>query len=179
MQTHLDGALGRCKRMGNEEGKSGTCAYRSGKKRHSRSTSRPSRDSLGPYRRAPDIYQTAPSRYRNAHIRDLPSCLRQTFPRATDPPLSLKYGPKQIPTAKHRDEMDKVDGPILTLHGEKQACLNWIAQNWLGALCFRYAVLGSLGVRLRIGAYGKDLAAYLRRMPPYEQEEIRPSGMRF
>ena len=51
--------------------------------------------------------------------RDMPSCLRQTLPRETYHPLSLKYGPSMMPDAKQRDDMDRSDAALLTMQGEK------------------------------------------------------------
>ena len=63
-----------------------------------------------------------PARYKSGHARDSPSRLRRQSRRPADHPLTLRYGPAQISTAKHRDDMDKVDGRLITLHVDK-ACL--------------------------------------------------------
>ena len=76
--------------------------------------SAPPLESLVSNRRPDGISQNATARYKNLHIVDSPSCLSQTSPRATDPPLSLKYGPAQMPTSTHRDEMGKVSDCLLT-----------------------------------------------------------------
>ena len=60
------------------------------KRRRAISTIRSSQESMIADRRASDIFLTSPMRYRNVRITDLPSRLRQTSPRSTDPPLTLK-----------------------------------------------------------------------------------------
>lgn len=93
---------------------------RSSRKRKSSFNSASSHESDHSARRQTDLSHPIASRYRNAHSRDLPSCLRQTHPRATDPPLSLKFDPTMMPEAtKQRGDMDKVADVILPLQGEK------------------------------------------------------------
>ena len=119
VQTHLESALGRGKRKEPDERERGSGSPRSGRMRLPSATSHTSRGSLVSNRRAADFFQNAPPRYKNVHIADLPSCARQTFPREVDPPLSLKYGPTQMPTAKHRDDMGHGADWLSTLHGGK------------------------------------------------------------
>ena len=79
---------------------------RSARKRASSHASRSSHESGHSEKRATDIFQMMKSRYQNVNIRDLPSCIRQAMPRATDHPLSLKYDPSTIRKAKRKDDMD-------------------------------------------------------------------------
>ena len=81
---------------------------RSSRKRASSYNSLSSRESGQSVRRQTDISQTSSTRYKTTHSRDIPSCLRQTKPRATDPPLSSKYDPSMLPDSKRRGDMDEV-----------------------------------------------------------------------
>ena len=58
---------------------------KSQRKRSPSFNSQSPRESYRPGRRPTDISHAASERYKTKHSRDLPSCLRQTKPRATDP----------------------------------------------------------------------------------------------
>ena len=94
-------------------------AHRSASKRNSCRSSRSSYESGSSQKRATGVFRTEKNRYRNVHIRNLPSRLRQTLPRETDPPPSLKYDPATIPKAKEKDDMGRVADVLLTLQGGK------------------------------------------------------------
>ena len=84
---------------------------------HNRLSPRESGTSM---RRPTYLFQPSKTRCRNEHSRDSPSSLRQTCPRAADPPLSLKFGTALLPeSTKQRDDMDKVADVLLTLQGGK------------------------------------------------------------
>ena len=91
------------------------------KKRARSRNSHSSHESDAAGRRATDLFGRSKNKYKNEHSRDLPSCLRQTFPRATDPPLSSKYDPTLLPdSTRENGDMDKVAVDILNLQGGKE-----------------------------------------------------------
>ena len=81
---------------------------RSARGRNSIHASRSSYGSGSSQKRATDLRRTAKNRYQNAHSRDLPSRLRQTLPRATDPPLSLMYDRATTTKTKEKEDMGRV-----------------------------------------------------------------------
>ena len=152
---------------------------RSSRKRTASYNSAASRESGQSIRRFADLFQPVNARYKNSHIRVLPPCLRQTFPRATDPPLSLRYYPTILPDAtKQRNDMDKVTDVILSLQGQKSGNIEADHSKLAGKTISALRGFGGFQVRWGIWAYGKELNAHLRRMSAYEKEEIQAEGVR-
>ena len=94
-------------------------APRAARRRNSIHASRSPYESCRSQKRTADISRAAKSRYPNVHSRDFPSRLRQTLPRATDPPLSLKYDPATTPKTKAKEDMDRAPSVLLTKQGGK------------------------------------------------------------
>lgn len=117
--------------------------------------------------------------YENVHIRDFPAFLRQTSPRATDPRLSLKYDPANLPDpTKQRGVIGKVGDFPMALRGEKSGNVAVGQSKLIGRTIFSLRAFVEFQVRWGIGAYGKELDARLRRMAAYGEEEILASGAR-
>ena len=144
---------------------------RSALKRSSSHTSRSPHESGHSQKRAADIFQTAKRRYQNVNKSDLPDCLRQTLPRATDHPLSLKYDPSTIPKTKQKDDMDRVADVLLTIHGEKLGNVKIDHCKLVGRAVFALRGFGEFEVQWGVGAYGKDLNERMGRLSSYGRME--------
>ena len=105
--------------------------------------------------RATYVLRTAKRRYRNAHIRDLPSRLRQTLPRATDRPLSLKYAPATMPKTKEKDDMGRSADVLLAMQwgGERRNR----PRKSSGAGGIRAKGIRAIRSTPRVGAYGRGV----------------------
>ena len=152
---------------------------RSSRKRTPSYNSASPRESDHSIRRPTDLFRTASKKCEPDHIRDLPSCLRQTLPRSTDRPLSLKFDPTMLPDAtKQRDDMDKVADVIMSLQGEKSGNVELAHSELVGETIFALRGSGEFQVRWGIGAYGEELNDHIRRTSAYEKEEVIASGVR-
>ena len=104
-------------------------------------------------RRPTDLFGSSKNRYKNEQSRDIPSFLRQTFPRATDPPLSLKYDPTLLPeSTKDKGDMGKVEDAILNLQGGKAGNVEVDHSKVVGKTIFALRGFGEFRAKWGIGA---------------------------
>ena len=130
---------------------------RSSKKRVTGYKGMSSKESGHSVRRPTDLPQPVSTRYKNAQIRDLPSCPIQTFPWATEPPLSLKYEHTLLrESTKKRDGMRKAADVLLTLQGRRSGDVEIDHSELAGWEIFARRGFGAFQVRMGSGLMAKN-----------------------